>query len=81
VSEDRLYVVLRQDDEHAGAPTPGEVGAEDRFDDVMGRLVGDDAVDGAEVLFDVHRNAFPRVRIARVCVETHRRCRRLGRRL
>jgi len=39
------------------------------------RRVSDDAVDGAQMLFDVHRDPPPRVRIARIRTKAHcRRC-------
>ena len=39
----------------------------------MARRIGDNAVDRAQVLLDVHRDPPPRVRIARIRAESNRR--------
>ena len=39
----------------------------------VGGRVGDNSVNGAKVLLDVHRNAPPRIRLARIGAEAHRR--------
>jgi hypothetical protein len=55
-----------------------EIGREDGGDDCAVAAVGHDPVDGAEVLFDVHRHAVPHAAIVRIGAEPHRRRRVVG---